>query len=84
MSDEVSDTRARSWASKTVEAYAKAVLGGTTGLHDHIVSAHRPCLFANMIDEGQIDRVNRAIEEWETWSSRSPGPRCQSLLYLAL
>ncbi len=78
MSDEVSDPRAPSWASKTVEAYAKAARGGTTGLHDYIITAHRPSLFADATCKGQIDRVNRAIEEWESWSSRSPGPRVVS------
>ena len=78
MSDEISDAHVRSWASKTVEAYARAVFGGTTGLHDHIVSAHRPSLFANMDHERQVDRINRAIQEWEAWSSRSPGPRVAS------
>jgi hypothetical protein len=78
VSDEISDARARSWASKTVEAYARAVFGSTTGLHDHIASAHRPSLFATMNHEEQVDRVNRAIQEWETWTSRPPGPRVAS------
>ena len=78
MSDEISDTRTRSWISKTVEAYGKAVPGSTTGLHDHIATAPRPRLFASTACEGQVDRVNRAIEVWETWSLRSPGPRVAS------
>lgn len=31
-----------------------------------------------MNHEGQVDRINRAIQEWETWTSRSPGPRVAS------
>lgn len=79
MSDETSETRARSWASKTVEAYAKAVPGGTMGLHNHLVSSSRPALFASATHEGPIDRINRAIEDWEKWSLRQPGPRVISL-----
>ncbi len=78
MSDEISDTRTRSWISKTVEAYGKAAPGSTTGLHDHITTASRPRLSISTACEGQIDRVNRAIEVWETWSLRSPGPRVAS------
>ncbi len=78
MSDEVSDTRVKSWAAKTVEAYGREVPGSTTGLHDHIATAPRPRLFASTACEGQVDRVNRAIQEWEAWSSRSPGPRVAS------
>ena len=78
MSDEVSDTRARSRAAKIVHAYGKAARGNTTGLHDHIAAAPRPSPFASMTHEEVIDRINRAIGEWEKWSLRPPGPRVVS------
>ncbi len=78
MSDEVSDARARSQAAKIVQAYGEAVPGGTTGLHNYIATTPRPNLFTSVTNEAQIDRVNRAIEEWERWSLRPPGPRVVS------
>jgi hypothetical protein len=79
MTDEISDIQARNWVAKTVQAYNKAAPGSTTGLHDYIASAPRPRLFTTMSYEEQINRVNRAIEEWERLSMRSPGPRVVSL-----
>lgn len=78
MSDEVSDTRVMSRAAKIVLAYGKAAPGSTTGLHDHIVSAPRPPLSTSTTHDEVIDRINRAIGEWEKWSLRPPGPRVVS------
>ncbi len=65
MSDEVSDTQARSWVAEIVRAYEVATSDSTMGLHNHIAAARRPCLFTTTAQEEQIDRVNHAIEEWE-------------------
>ena len=78
MSDQVSDTQARSRAAKIVHAYGEAVRGSTTGLHDHIATAPRPALFTSTTHEEVVDRINRAIGEWERWSLRPPGPRVVS------
>ena len=79
MNDEISDTQTRSWVAQTVQAYSKASSGSTAGLHDYIVNTPRQGLFTSTGDEEQIDRVNRAIAEWERWSMRPPGPRVVSL-----
>ncbi len=79
MSDEVSETRVMSQAAKIVLAYGKAVPGSTTGLHDHIATAPRPSLFTSTSHEAVIERINRAIGEWEKWSLRPSGPRVVSL-----
>ncbi len=78
MSDEVSDTRTRSRAAKIVHAYGEAARSNTTGLHDHIATAPRASLFTSTSHEAVIDRINRAIGQWEKWSSRPPGPRVVS------
>ncbi len=78
MSDEVSDTRTRSRAAKIVHAYGEAARSNTTGLHDHIATAPRSSLFTSTSHEEVIDRINRAIGEWEKWSLRPPGPRVVS------
>jgi hypothetical protein len=79
MSDEISDNQARSWVARTVQAYSKAAPGSTAGLHDYIATTPQPGLFNSTVHEEQIDRVNRAIAEWERWSMRPPGPRVVSL-----
>ncbi len=79
MNDEISGTQTRSWVAKTVQAYSKASPGSTAGLHDYIATTPRPGLFTSTGDEEQIDRVNRAIAEWERWTMRPPGPRVVSL-----
>jgi hypothetical protein len=79
MSDEIDDTRARSWIAKAVQAYTKVSSGSTLGLHDYIATARRRRLFDSIAFEEQIDRVNEAIGEWEKWALRQPGPRVVSL-----
>ena len=79
MNYQTSETQTRSWVAKTVQAYSKASRGSTAGLHDYIVTTPRRGLFTSTGHEEQIARVNRAIEEWERWSMRPPGPRVVSL-----
>ncbi len=79
MSDEIDNTRARSWIAKAVQAYTKVSSGSALGLHDYIATARRRRLFDSMTFEEQIDRVNEAIGEWEKWALRQPGPRVVSL-----